>query len=138
MSAIVVDPLVLQKITAWIGVRGIVPAPLTDVLVAVPKIAVGGSIVDMGYRRSDGRWVLSNSDPQLFVEVTHWMPLPMPQDRKVENGGQKIGNDGAGMAATVVETDEVRSNDEERVDRRAVRRDGAAESGGRHGAGPSG
>lgn len=50
------------------------PAPLTDVLVYP---TYDQPLVDMAYRKPDGRWVLSGSH-DLPAQVTHWRPMPAP------------------------------------------------------------
>lgn len=53
------------------------PEPLHDVLVC-HVMAGGEPAVDIGYRKPDGRWVLTGSDPEREIAPSHWMALPAP------------------------------------------------------------
>lgn len=54
-----------------------VPEPLHDVLVIWSALGDDMELVrDMAYRRLDGQWVLTGSDPELIIRPWAWTPLP--------------------------------------------------------------
>lgn len=57
----------------WIPVEQALPAPLEDVLLAHVD-ADGEPVVDMGFRRDDGTWLLSAVN-HYFVHPTAWQPI---------------------------------------------------------------
>lgn len=65
---------------AWIAVGEALPAPQIDVLVHhyFAWEAEDCASIDLGYRKRDGRWVLTGSEPDIEIRPTHWMPLPPP------------------------------------------------------------
>jgi hypothetical protein len=60
--------------TQWIESKTKVPEPLLDILVAY--VFDGESTIDMAFRRDNGRWFLTGSEPLIEIHPTHWMPLP--------------------------------------------------------------
>lgn len=57
------------------------PDPLEDVLVITCTGCLGDAPArDQAYRRKDGRWVLTGSDPEIVIVPLCWMPMPeIPQ-----------------------------------------------------------
>jgi len=76
-NAGVVTPVSADADAHWIPVSGRVPEPLRDVLVAYTGIG-GEPAVDIAYRKPDGCWVVSGSDPEIEVTPGWWMALPQP------------------------------------------------------------
>lgn len=59
----------------WVNVNDRLPPPLVDVLVAY-EMSPGTHTVDQAYRKRDGRWVLTGSEPEDVIAPSHWMEVP--------------------------------------------------------------
>lgn len=59
----------------WVSVNDRLPAPLVDVLVVYPVLP-DIHTVGQGYRKRDGRWVLTGADPEDVIAPSHWMDVP--------------------------------------------------------------
>jgi nucleotide-binding universal stress UspA family protein len=58
-----------------------VPETLHDVVVIWSALGDDMDLVlDMAYRRNDGQWVLTGSEPDLIIRPWAWTPLPAPPD----------------------------------------------------------
>lgn len=69
--------LVARLLKRWIVLDEALPEPLTDVLVVWSDARFDAdATVDIGYRKPDGRWVLTGTEPEKVIMPTHWMPLP--------------------------------------------------------------
>lgn len=60
---------------SWVPVESDVPPPLVDVLV-VHELFEGQHTTDFAYRKRDGQWVLTGSDPDQEIQPSHWMHVP--------------------------------------------------------------
>lgn len=58
----------------WIKTETDLPEPLLDVLVVIDFD--GDPFVDMGFRRANGEWFLTGTEPLLSIKPTHWMHVP--------------------------------------------------------------
>lgn len=67
----------------WLSPLYSQPTPLTDVLVMWSEFEGEDYTVDVAYRKPDGRWILSGSDPELIIMPAGWLPLPKTPPRPV-------------------------------------------------------
>lgn len=75
MSAAIVIKPSAATFGVWVDVTLCLPVPLHDVLAAW-RNDDGDPSVDVAYRRANGEWVLTGSDPDVLIQPTHWMALP--------------------------------------------------------------
>ncbi len=67
---------------AWINADKATPEPLLDVLIVIDRD--DEPHVEMGFRRDNGQWFLTGSEPLIEVFPLCWMHLPaLPQTRPV-------------------------------------------------------
>lgn len=82
MAIPIITPIRWDADRNWNDVDHCLPEPLVDVWVCYSYL---GDDVDVAqaYRKPDGRWVLTGSDPDRVIHPTHWMAQPLPP-----SGGQ--------------------------------------------------
>lgn len=77
MSIRTVTPLRWVADELWHSVQDCLPEPLHDVFVCYGHVDEEQEI-DLAYRKPDGRWVLTGSDPDRVIHPTDWMANPLP------------------------------------------------------------
>ena len=72
-----VTPLRWVADELWHSVQDCLPEPLTDVWVCYGHVDEDQAI-GLAFRKPDGRWVLTGSDPDWVIHPSHWMATPLP------------------------------------------------------------
>jgi len=72
-----VTPLRWVADELWHSVQDCLPEPLVDVWVCYTHRDAEQDIAQ-AYRKPDGRWVLTGSDPDIAIHPSHWMAQPLP------------------------------------------------------------